>query len=68
VNPSITKRLDGKYQEILGETWLAEYLENSDTGLWEVEIFRHDVPEWRETGYDSLEEASQAAHDYYDRI
>ncbi len=67
MNDAITKRLDGKYEERLGEIWIAEYLENPETGLWEAEIFKHNVAEWHGTDFTSLEEAKQAAHYFYDQ-
>jgi hypothetical protein len=65
---SFVKRPDGKYEESLGEIWVAEYAENYETGLWEVEVLKHDVPEWHDIGYASLEDAQQAAHEYYDQV
>ena len=64
----IVKRTDGKYEETLGDIWVAEYAENSETDLWDVEVLKHDVAEWQTSGYASLEEARQAAHDYYDQV
>jgi len=64
----IVKRTDGKYEETLGDIWVAEYAENSETDLWDVEVLKHDVAEWQTRGYASLEEARQAAHDYYDQV
>ena len=64
----LVKRPDGKYEESLGDIWSAEYAKNLGTGLWEVEILKHDVSEWHTIGYASLEDARQAAHDYYDQV
>jgi hypothetical protein len=64
---TIVKRKDGKYEEILGEAWTAEYYEDPETGLWQVEIFKHDVAEWHNTNYESLEVARVAAHDFYNQ-
>lgn len=64
----VVKRTDGKYEETLGDTWVAEYAENSETDLWDVEVLNHDVVEWQTSGYASLEQARQAAHDYYDQV
>jgi hypothetical protein len=61
------RRLDGKFEERLGEDWVAEYFEVPDTGLWRVEVFRHDVPEWAEDGLDSLEHARRMAREYWSR-
>ncbi len=60
-----TKRRDGKYEENLGEPWVVEYSENPENGLWKVEVFKHNVAEWVSTDYPSLEEAQQAAYNYY---
>lgn len=68
VNATVTRRTDGKYEERLDEVWLAEYSEHPDTGLWQVEIFKHDVAEWHGTEYPSLEEAKQAAHEFYNQV
>jgi hypothetical protein len=64
----VVKRTDGKNEETLGDTWVAEYAENSETDLWDVEVLNHDVAEWQTSGYASLEQARQAAHDYYDQV
>lgn len=66
-NP-VVKRPDGKYEEILSGTWTAEYAEDPETGLWVTEVFKHDVPEWRETGYATLEECRRAAREFYDQM
>ena len=63
----LVKRLDGKYEERLSETWVAEYSENPATDLWVVEVFKNDVPEWRSMDFDSLEDARQAAYNFYDQ-
>ena len=63
----LVKRLDGKYEERLSESWLVEYSENSETGLWEVEVFKNDVPEWHSLDFDSLEEAREAAREFYNQ-
>lgn len=64
----LTRRTDGKYEEMLGEFWLVEYSEDPDTSFWQVEIFRQDVAQWRSSDYISLEEARLAAHEFYDQI
>lgn len=68
MNNTITKRLDGKYEEGLDESWIVEYLEHPATGLWEVEVFKHNVAEWHGTDFASLEEAREAARYFYDQI
>lgn len=64
---ALVKRLDGKYEERLSEIWVAEYSENPDSDLWEVEIFKNDVPEWRSMDFESLEDARQAAYNFYNQ-
>jgi hypothetical protein len=64
----LTKRHDGKYEERLDETWVAEYFEVPENGLWRVEVFNHDVSKWVEEGFASLEEAQQAAHNFWDQV
>lgn len=59
------QRTDGKYEEWLDDTWSAEYAEDIVTGLWRVDVFQHDVPEWTATDFESLEAARQAAQYYY---
>ena len=74
VNPTmtkqsdLTKRIDGKYEEHLGNSWTAEYFESSSSGLWRVELFVHDVPEWVSDGYLSLDEARQAARNHFNQV
>ena len=62
------KRLDGKYEERLGDIWTAQYSEDPATGLWQVVILKHDVLEWRGSGYTSIEEAQKSAQEYYDQL
>ena len=64
----IVKRTDGKYEETLSGTWTAEYSEDPETGLWVVAVFKHDVLEWRETGYATLEECRRGAYEFYDQV
>ena len=64
---ALNKRRDGKYEERLSESWIAEYSENLDTGLWEVEIFKSDVAEWYSLDYVSLDDARKAAYNFYDQ-
>jgi len=67
-NILLTKRQDGKFEERLDDTWMAEYFERPENGLWRVEIFNHDVSKWVEDGFASLEEAQEAAHNYWDQV
>ncbi len=67
-NSDVTKRIDGKFEEDLGNNWIAEYFEAHETGLWRVELFVHDVPEWVSDGYLSLEEARQAARNHFNQV
>ena len=68
MNQILVKRLDGKFEERLDDNWLAEYYEDPQSGLWKVEIYHHDVPEWMSQEHESLEEAQQAAHNFFDQI
>jgi hypothetical protein len=63
----LIKRRDGKYEERLSEGWSAEYSENPETGLWEVEVFKSDVAEWYSLDYVSLDDARQAAYNFYNQ-
>lgn len=65
---SLKKRPDGVYEESFNEDWYAEYSEDPQTGLWRVDIFKHDVPEWRNLDFESLEEAVEAAKEYYSQV
>ena len=62
---NLVKRRDGKYEEILGENWVAEYYEDPESSLWQVELFKRDALEWVSTSHASLEQAQQAAYNYY---
>jgi hypothetical protein len=59
------KRTDGKYEEWLNDIWFAEYFEDPATGLWRVDVFQNNVPEWTSTDFETIEEAQQAAQYYY---
>ncbi len=58
----------GVVRERFSPQWYAEYSEDPDSGLWQAELFKHDVPEWREPGLASLGEAREAARYYYDQL
>lgn len=62
---NVLQREDGVYEETLNESWYAEYSEDDESGLWRADLYKRDVPEWREDGFESLEEAVLAARDYY---
>lgn len=64
----IIRRLDGKYEQQLDNGWLCEYWEEPGTGLWRVDVYLNDVPEWVSVGHSSLEEAEQAARNYIDQL
>jgi hypothetical protein len=64
----VVRRPDGVYEEKLSGIWTAEYAEDPGTGLWTVQLFKHDVPEWRETGYATLEECRRGAQEFYDQV
>lgn len=59
---------NGVVREHFSSVWYAEYSEDLDSGLWQAELFKHDVPEWREPGLASLSEAREAARAYYDQL
>jgi len=61
----LCKRLDGKYEEKLDVYWIAEYFEDPTNGLYEVEVFHHDVSRWFAANFNSLEEGQDAAREYY---
>ena len=63
----LIKRQDGKFEQSLGGRWVAEYFENPVDGLWRVDLFLHDVPEWDSNGFQSIEEAQQAVREYIDQ-
>jgi len=65
MDKDLVKRTDGKYEEKLGDIWIAEYAEDPATGLWEVQIFKHGGREWHGAGYATLEESQRAAHELY---
>lgn len=62
---NVTRREDGVYEESFNASWYAEYTEDTDSGLWRVDLYKHDVPKWREGDFESLEDAAAAARDYY---
>ena len=64
----LVKRLDGIYEERLGDIWTAQYSPEPATGLWQVEILKDDVLEWQTSGYTSIEEARQSAQEYYNQL
>ena len=64
----ITKRLDGKYEQRIGDKWTIEYWEDSRTDLWRAEVFHKDVAKWVSDGHLSLDEAGQAVRDYLDQL
>lgn len=66
-NP-LVKRADGKYEERLGGIWTAQYFEEPATGLWQVIVLKHDVFEWRASGYSSIEDARRSAQEYYNQV
>lgn len=64
----ITRRVDGKYEQGLGDRWLIEYWEDPNTGLWRVDVYHRDVPEWMSEGHASIEEAERAVRNYLDQL
>ncbi len=63
----LIKRPDGVYEETYSDTWYVEYSEDADTGLWRVNLFKHDAPEFRAGNFESLESAVLAARTYYNQ-
>lgn len=68
MNDALRKRPDGVHEERLEENWRAEYSEAPETGLWTATIYRRDVSEWHGHGFASLDDARQAAREYYDAL
>jgi hypothetical protein len=66
MNGEIVQRTDGVYEERFDAVWTAEYAEDPENGLWTVDLFRHDVPAWREVGYSTRDDCRRAAVAYYD--
>jgi hypothetical protein len=64
---TLVRRRDGKLEERVGEDWVAEYSENSDSGLWEAEVFKHDVPEWHGLDFGTLEQARAPVWNFHDQ-
>lgn len=64
----LQRAANGTGRETLGGRWTAEYSEDAATGLWTVEVFHHDVAEWRSVGFSTLEDAREAARAYYDQL
>jgi hypothetical protein len=59
---------DGEFQEKLSKDWTAEYSEDKLSGLWQVTVSKHDVVEWQDDDYASLQDAVQAAREYYNQV
>lgn len=66
MNGQVLQRPDGVCEERFDAVWTAEYAEDPENGLWGVEVFKHDVPEWREVGYSTLDDCRRAAAAYYE--
>ena len=64
----LIRKSNGIYRESFSDIWSAEYSEDLDTGLWQVDIFKRATPEWHNVDYVSLEEARSAAQDYYHQV
>lgn len=60
----IIPRRDGTYEQRITDRWTALYMVDPDSGLWRVELFLADVPEWMSPGHPSLEEAARLARGY----
>jgi hypothetical protein len=66
--PPVCQRIDGVFEETFNEVWSAEYAEDETNGLWRVDIFKEEVPEWQALDFDSLEAAREAAQDCYNQL
>lgn len=66
-DPGVEERPDGVFEEVFDDNWYAEYIFDSDSGLWRVNVFRRDVAEWRDSGFDSLEDAQVAAREVFNQ-
>ncbi len=64
----ITKRVDGIYEQRLGNVWVAEYWEDPATGLWRAEVFRNNVAKWASNSHLSIEEAERSVRNYLDQL
>ena len=58
----------GELRERLSDTWVSDYAEDRDTGLWTATVYKHDTVEWEAADYVSLEDAVRAVHAYYDQL
>ena len=58
----------GELRETLADNWVSDYSEDPASGLWTATVYRHDTEEWQSRGYASLEDAVQAARDYYAQL
>lgn len=59
---------NGVFREMLNGSWYVEYSENPDTGLWQADVFKNDVAEWKNMDFESLEEARQAVVEFYTQL
>ena len=64
----IIRRLDGKYEQRLGDEWIIEYWEDPRTDLWRAEVFHKDVAKWVSEAHLSIEEAGEAVRNYLDQL
>jgi len=57
----------GIISEVFSHDWRAEYTEDPKTGLWNVELFKHDVSKWVAIDQVSLACARECARNFYDQ-
>lgn len=65
---NVARREDGVLEEVFSDTCYAEYSEDPATGLWRVDLYKHDVAEWREDDFESLADAVGAARAWYAQL
>lgn len=65
---TLIEQPNGIFREMLNDNWYVEYSEDPDTGLWQANVFKNDVAEWKNTDFESVEEARQAAAEFYEQL
>lgn len=61
----LIEQANGVFREMLNGSWYVEYSADPDTGLWQANVFKHDVAEWKNMDFESLEDARQAVEEFY---
>ncbi len=65
---TLVEQPNGIFREMLNGSWYVEYSEDPDTGLWQANVFKNDVSEWKNTDFESVEDARQAATEFYEQL